>query len=103
VQVENAQHPLAVDRLKLLGTALAVQQRRDAPVAVGRPRVDEAAQGGKQLVVFGLALAAAGLRRARCPGVELGPADPDRLGHGLHREPSFGGDGGSHVRFLLPT
>lgn len=41
VQVENAQHPLAVGRLQPSHTALAVQERREVAVAVGGPPVDK--------------------------------------------------------------
>ena len=66
---------------------------------MGGACIDEAKQHGAQIVVPAFAVAAARLRCACRLGVELGPADPDRLGHNLHRDPSFGNDGGSHVRF----
>ena len=46
---ENAQNPLAIDRGQPCRPAVPVQKRGDAPVAVGRPGIDETAQSGQQL------------------------------------------------------
>ncbi len=100
VLAENAQNPLAVDRLQSKAAALPVQKRRDAAVAVGRTLIDEATDRGKQGSIFRLDVGPAGLGRAGHSHVELGPAHLQDLGHPVHREPSLGGDGRCHVCFF---
>ena len=66
--------------------ALAIGQGREPAVAVGRALVDEAAQGGQELAVAGLAI---GLPGPLLPAGRLGEVGTgQRVGDGLHREAS---------------
>jgi hypothetical protein len=58
---QDAEHALAIDRRLAAGTPLAIEQGGEPAVAVGRALVDEAAQGGQELDVTGLATGLAAL------------------------------------------
>lgn len=47
IGLHDAQHPLAVNRRQALVVAFAVEQGRDAPIAIGRPLVDQPADHGQ--------------------------------------------------------
>ena len=49
--------------------------------------------GGRPIRFFG---------RSRTRSIRLERETSNHLRHGLHREPSFGGDGGSRGRFFRP-
>ena len=49
---------LGVDRGQTVGSPLALEERGDPPVPVGRPRVDQAADRGGELDIAGAGLAA---------------------------------------------
>ena len=70
VRAENAQHPLVVDWPRSRGAALAVEERRDAPVAVGRACIDEATDRREQRAILGPMMPAAPPRRPCRPCME---------------------------------
>ena len=53
---QDPEHALAVDRRLAARASLAVEQGREPAIAVGRALVDEAAEGGQELGVAGLAI-----------------------------------------------
>src|SRR5262249_50319828 len=73
------------------------------PIAVGRQFGDDRLDLGYQFVVRSRGptdpLLAPFLETVR----KIGAGDADYLCHGLHREPSFGGDGGSRSCFFDPV
>ena len=85
---QDAEHALAVDRRLAARATLAIEQGREPAVAVGRALVDEAAQGGQELGVAGLAVGLPGLALPAGRLGEVGTGHAQRVGDGLHREAS---------------
>ena len=54
VNLHDAQHPLGVDRRQVLNAPLAVEQSRDAAIAIGRPLIDQPANCGQHGHIFSL-------------------------------------------------
>src|SRR5438046_3111246 len=91
---------LGVDRGQTVGSPLALEERGDPPVPVGRARVDEPPDLGDKFKI-----AIADLR----PTPEAGAVDAlgnvrasqaERVGHRLHREPSGGTELDSKIAFF---
>lgn len=77
-----------------------VQESRDAAVAVGRTGVDEALHALQHRPVLRFMIAPTGLSAALQSLDQVRPRDAERVGHGLHREPSVSGDRASKVGFF---
>jgi hypothetical protein len=73
---EDAEHALAVGHRLAAGATLAIEQDREAPIAVGRALVDEPVQGGQELGVAGLAVGLPGPTLPRAASTRLGRATP---------------------------
>jgi len=56
VMLHDPQYPLCVDRRAAFRPQATVQQCRDAPVAIGRPSVDDGTDGRQELGILGLAI-----------------------------------------------
>ena len=91
---------LGVDRSRAGGSPLALEERGDPPVAVGRALIDETPDVGGQL-----AIALAGLRSTSRPSLvaaldDVRPCDAQRGGDGLYGISSGSGERGSKVGFF---
>src|SRR5205807_2766498 len=91
---------LGVDRGQTIGSPLALEERGDPPVPVGRPCVDKTADRGRQFTI-----AITGLRptlRAHAPDTldDVRAGEPQRVDYRLHREPSSGAELDSKIGFF---
>src|SRR4051794_18835122 len=90
---------LAIDGLASGGSALALEERGDPPVAIGGPLVDEVADVGNQIEA-GTALRTALRPRAISPFDDVGSGDLQCGGDGLHGESPGLGERDSKVCFF---
>ena len=92
VGLHDAQHPLGVDRRQVLGAPLAVEQSRDAAIAIGRPLIDQPADRGQHGHIFSLGVWLARRRAFERAFLrlldEVGAGNAERVGDRLHSEPS---------------
>ena len=56
MMLHDPQHPLCIDRRAAFRPQATVQQRRDAPVAIGRPSVDDGPDARQELGILDLAI-----------------------------------------------
>jgi hypothetical protein len=96
------QHALGVDLWQFLSLEATVQERSDAPVAIGRVLIDQLADQRQKAAVFDLMVAPARLGRACQALDQVGAGNTQRAGDGGHREPSLRTlhNGSSDIGFL---
>src|SRR5437762_13981888 len=81
---------LGVDWGQTVGSPLALEERGDPPVPVGRSRVDKAADSGCHFKIAVTGLRSAFRTRALDPLGDVRARQAERIGDLLHREPSEG-------------
>src|SRR5437660_3709158 len=91
---------LGVDRGQTAGSPLALEERGDPPVPVGRARIDEAADSGCQFRIAVTGLWSAFRTRALNPLGDVRARQAERIGDLLHREPSDGTELDSKIGFF---
>src|SRR6266851_1244007 len=92
-----------VRRLTPLSQGPPLEDGMDTPIAVGRQLGNHRLDRRHQIAVRDWRPANPPLRPLLHTLDQVGPRYPDHLRHGLHREPSFGGNGGSRRRFFEPA
>src|SRR6266700_5682757 len=92
-----------VGRLTALCHGPPLEDGMDAPIAVGRQIGNNRLDRRHQIAVWYRRPADPPLRPLLQALDQVGPSYPDHLRHDLHREPSFGGNGGSRSRFFEPA
>ena len=100
VQLHQPVDALVIDRGGALGRQVAVQQRGDPPVAVGRPRLDQPPHQRQYRRVLRFVIAPTRLRSALQPLDQVGTRHAQGVRNGLHREPSQGRDLASKLGFF---
>ena len=95
--------PFVVGRLVPGGKCPAPEDGMDPPVAVGRQLGDDRLDRNHEFIVRQRWPTDPRLRPFPQPVNQIGAGHPDHLCDGLHREPSFGSDGGSRSCFFEPA
>src|SRR5262245_17668031 len=103
VGLHHPVNPLVIGRLQASGQRLALEDGVDTPVAVGRQLGDDRLNLRHEFVVWQRRPANPFLRSLSHAFDQIGAGVSNHLRHGFHREPSFGGDGGSRNRFFDPV
>src|SRR5205823_8387100 len=91
---------LGVDWGQTVGSPLALEERGDPPVPVGRSRVDKAADSGCHFKIAVPGLRSAFRTRALDPLGDVRARQAERIGDLLHREPSDGTELDSKIAFF---
>src|SRR5690348_1795083 len=99
--LHQAVDTLGIDRRVARGSPLALDERGDPPVAVGRPGVHEAADFGSERKVAVACLWSALRTRAFEAFGDVGPGDAEGVGDRLHREASRGTELDSEIAFFV--
>src|SRR5262249_44744467 len=101
--LHHSVNPLVIWGLLASGQPLGLWGGGDTAVAVGWPVGRDRLDLRHEFIVWQRRPADPFLRSLAHAFDQTGAGDPNHFRHGLHREPSFGGDGGSRSCFFDPV